>query len=100
MTLYTYFVFAFVQKKSGCQPGYCRLIQIDDGNVSEHCFSRLLFYLQKVKRISINGNFDRTIRDSCFFKTKYPTGLDSFDALPVHPDSSNKFVKIFQTKTL
>lgn len=46
LTLYTYIysVFAFVQKKSG---GYCRLIQIDDGNVSEHCFSRLLFYLQK-----------------------------------------------------
>lgn len=33
-------------------------------------------------------------------KTKYPSGLDSFDAFPVHPDSSNKFVKIFQTKTL
>lgn len=89
----------FVAKRNGCQPGFCRLIVIDDGNVKsapKHCFSRL-FYLHKVKQISINGNFDRTIRGPCF-STKYPSGLDSCDSLPVHPNSSNKFLKTFQTK--
>lgn len=55
---------AFVAKSNGCQPGFCRLIFIDDGNVKsaqKHCFSRHS-YLQKVKQISFNGNFDRTIR--------------------------------------
>lgn len=88
---------AFVAKSNGCQPGFCRLIFIDDGNVKsaqKHCFSRH-FYLQKVKQISFNGNFDRTIRGPCF-STKYPTGLDSCDAFQVHPDSSNKFLKTFE----
>lgn len=47
--------------------------------------------------MGFNANFDQT-NHGPGYSTKYPDGFDRCVALPVHPDSSNVFLKTFQTK--
>nr|XP_034326957.1 uncharacterized protein LOC117689513 [Crassostrea gigas] len=84
---------AFVATRNGCQPGFCKLIQ---------CYAKCDYYsrigyLELKKQMNFNINFDQTNRGPCF-STNYPEKFDRCYAIPVHPDSTNVFLKTFQTK--
>ena len=84
---------AFIATRNGCQPGFCKLISC---HAEWDYFSRIWFlYLRQ--QTNINVNFDLTNRGPSF-STNYPGGFDRCYALPLHPDSSNVFLKTFQTK--
>uniref|UniRef100_A0A8W8I4C1 Mab-21-like HhH/H2TH-like domain-containing protein n=1 Tax=Magallana gigas TaxID=29159 RepID=A0A8W8I4C1_MAGGI len=84
---------AFIATRNGCQPGFCKLIQC---HAKCDYYSRTGF-LQLRQQMNFNVNFDLTNRGPSF-STNYPDGFDRCHALPIHPDSSNVFLKTFQTK--
>lgn len=86
---------AYKATRNGCQPGFCKLIRC---RAECDYFSRIEF-LQMRQHIGFNVNFDQTNRGPCY-STNYPDGFDCCHALPVHPDSSNVFLKKNENKVL
>lgn len=86
---------AYKATRNGCQPGFCKLIRC---RAECDYFSRIEF-LQMRQHIGFNVNFDQTNRGPCY-STNYPDGFDCCHALPVHPDSSNAFLKKNENKVL
>nr|XP_034326962.1 uncharacterized protein LOC109620908 isoform X2 [Crassostrea gigas] len=84
---------AFLAMRNDCQPGFCKLIQC---HAKCDYYSRTGF-LQLRQQRNFNVNFDHRNRGPCF-STNYPDGFDRCYAISVHPDSSNVFLKTFQTK--
>lgn len=96
-TMHKECVYIGLRKK--CQPGFCKVLQSYNSckkNCKYNYLSRITF-LQINQELRFNTNSDQINRGPCF-STKYPEGFDLCYALPVHPDSSNKFLKTFQTK--
>uniref|UniRef100_A0A8W8I376 Mab-21-like HhH/H2TH-like domain-containing protein n=2 Tax=Magallana gigas TaxID=29159 RepID=A0A8W8I376_MAGGI len=84
---------AYIATTNGCKPGFCKLIQ---SYAKCDYYSRVEF-LQLKQHAGFNVNFDQTIRGPCY-STNFPDGFDCCYALPVHPDSSNVFLRTFKTK--
>lgn len=85
--------------KKGCQRGFCKLLQAYNSCKKNCKYS----YLSRVTNVQINQKLRLNtnsvqINQGPCFSTKYPVGFDLCHALPVHPDSSKKFLKTFQTK--
>lgn len=86
----------FIAFRYGCQPGFCKLLHSNKS--TQYLFSRIMF-LQERQKINYNKNFDLTNRGPSF-STKYPGGFDRCYAFPLHPDSSNTFLKKNSDKIL
>lgn len=88
----------YVATRSGCQPGFCRIRKTlnDDRNVCYYYFLSRGTFISSIEKQHFNENVDHTNRGPCL-STKYPDGFDRCVALPVHIDSSNRFLKTFHT---
>lgn len=89
---------AYIGLRKECQPGFCKVLQSYSSckkNCKYNYLSRITF-LQINQELRFYTNSDQINRGPCF-STKYQEGYGFCYALPVHPDSSNKFLKTFQT---
>lgn len=88
----------YVATRSGCEPGFCQILEMPNGDRNAQCYflSRIKF-IQSIQQQHFNKNVDHTNRGPCL-STKYPKGFDWCRALPLHIDSSKKFLKNFHTK--
>lgn len=88
----------YLATRIGCQPGFCQILEIPSADRNAQCYflSRINF-IQSIQQQHFNQNVDHTNRGPCL-STKYPRGFDRCRALPIHIDSSKKFLKNFHTK--
>lgn len=87
----------YVAKRSGCQPGFCHILEISNGDKNvQNCFLSRGAFIRSIQKQHFNENVDHTNRGPCL-STKYPDGFDRCIALPIHIDSSNRFLKTFHT---
>lgn len=87
----------YVATRSGCQQGFCQILEIPNGdkNVQYYFLSRGAF-ISSIQKQHFNENVDHTNRGPCL-STKYPDGFDRCIALPIHINSSDRFLKTFHT---